>query len=288
MAKKIFRYLCGELNGQLVTSLHHFLNDYISSVFTTFAYAKNMVFKLESEDDITGEEIPIRDEDVFGIGKIAGVFVPYISQESNQGCIVFTSSFKVNGNEYSERGLFSRGAEVFIFNRTDESEYTDDITTLATPTKQASFVPHGAPILGYIAMGDVVLNQDGSIITSAVRATPPVDGTPYFPYYGTQYLILSESFVQESYLDVETYKKLFEEMQIIRYTGVSILSLLNLKKILLEDYVCNLVLTPAPFHVVLHYSLNPDSILANKRKRLYIWRAIMAAKFKQVVLQEDF
>ena len=201
---------------------------------------------------------------------------------------VFVFRNKVNGIEYSERGFYQRGAELFVFNRTDENTYSDDITTLASSTKQASFVPHGAPVLGYIWMGDTVLNPDGSIIESAIRANAPSDNTPYVEYYGPQYLILSESFVQESYLDVETYKKLFEEMQVIRYNGVSVLSLLNLRNILLGDYMGKLSLTPGAFHVVLHYTLNPESELDNKRKRLYIWKAIMAAKFKQVVLQEDF
>ena len=233
MAKAIFRHLTGEFtNGWLLSALHNFLNPFIANVCDTFAYAHNMVFKLETED-ITGNEIPIRDEDVYGIGKIAGVFVPYISQESNLGCIVFGSSNKSNGYEYSERGLFDRKKELFVYNRMDQVDDDYDLANLATKNQQASFVPHGAPVLGYIWAGDDVLTEDGQIITSAIHAAKPTDNTPYVEFYGEQYLILSETFVQESYLDVETYKKLFEEMQSIRYNGVSVTALVHLKEIFL-------------------------------------------------------
>lgn len=286
MSKKIFRYLTGEINGALASALHNFLNDYIDDVYDTLAYTKNVVFKLESED-ITGTELPMREDDIFGIGKIAGVFVPYISQESNSGCLVFTKSHKVNGTEYSDRGLLNRSRQVFFFNRTDDKYYPDNGASLATVEDQASIVPHGAPVLGYIWYGDTVLEEDGTLIESAIRQTKPTDGTPYMEFYGPQYLILSQTFIKEAYLDVATYKQLFEEMQKIRYNGVSIVAILALKDILVSDYVWKITLTTTNFHVVLTYKLNEDSLLADKKKRLYIWKTLMASKFKQIVLQEE-
>lgn len=282
---KLFRYLNSELNGVYIKGMYYFLNLLTNTFDDVFSYAKNMVFKLESED-ITGNEIPITEDDLLGIAKIAGVFTPFISAESNAGSILFTNSHIVNGVEYSERGLLDNNEERFIFVRTTQDAYTTDIVTEATTIRQASFIPEGTPVVGYIAEGDVVLTTDGHIIPGAIRSVPPVD-LAYMEYYGPTFLFLAETFLVEAFMSADVFKKMFESFQRIRYNGASLSELSSITKLILDDYVSNMYFVPSGNRSVCHYTLNSESELTSKTKKTYIWKLLVSTKYKQLVLQED-
>lgn len=283
--KSFFRFLTAEYNGYWVRKYNYAPEDTLSDVKELLCYMRHMVFKNPDEEINTGE-VAIRENDLRGIGKIAGLFTPYISAESNLGSLVMTGSNVVNGTERSERGLFNMNKEAFDFYRTDTDNYPTDLTTLATERLRASLVPDGAPILGYIAEGTQVFTADGQVIESAILPSPPA-GKAYWPYYGKQYLFLAETFMIETFLDSDTYKKLVESFQRIRYNGPSIAELVYLTEVILEDYVYDIRFAGYSNSVKMSYKRNEMSSLAGKVKRFYIWSLLLSMKFKQIYAVEE-
>jgi len=163
--------------------------------------------------------------------------------------------------------------------------YTDDIVTLANAALKSSLVPEGTPILGYIADGTDVLTEQGQIIEANILAEPPV-GVAYYPWYGPNYLFLAENFIIESLLDVETYKRVLEIYQRVRYNGSSIKELASFTEVLLGDFVRDIHFESEGIYIIMHYTLNQESELPDKVKRLYVWLLVMEEKFKQIVPQE--
>jgi hypothetical protein len=283
--KKIFRYLTAEINGFYLSSLHNFMNDYITPVLAYCQYLSNVQFKTES-DELSGYEEPMEDSDIRGIAKTCGVFNPFISAESNLGSLLFTTSKKVSGIEYSERGLFDMKSESFKFFRTNQGVYTTDIVSLASSVLRASLVPENAPVLGYIEEGTQVLTEDGQLIYENILADPPV-GKAYYNFYGEKYLILAETFLIEAFLDTDTFKSMVETYQRIRYNGVSIKELVFITKLLMQDYVCDVYFVASGSIQEMHYKLDIESELPGKTKRVFIWRDLLDKKFKQLVAVED-
>lgn len=283
--KLLFRNLTAEINGFYLSALHHFLNSYTEDIKEFITYLTNVQFKTESED-ISGVEVPMRDEDIRGIAKICGVFNPFISAESNLGSLLFTTSKTVSGVEYSERGLFDMNSESFKFLRTTTGTYTTDIVTLASNILKASLVPEGAPILGYIAEGTTVLTTDGHLIYENILAEPPI-GVAYYNFYGEQYLILAETFLIEAFLDTDTFKAMVETYQRIRYNGVSIVDLVYVTNLLMGDYVYDVYFESTGYVQQMHYKLDIESELVGKTKRVFIWKDLLEKKFKQIVAVED-
>lgn len=283
--RKVFRHLIGELNGEWIKSIYVFLNNVIEEYAELFAYFTGMVFKL-GDEDLSGDEIPIREEDMRGIATIAGVFTPFITAESNAGSIKFTDSKRVGDREYSERGLYNMVKERFDYFRTNTYPYVSDITTLATSALRASFVPVGAPILGYIEEGVPIFNEDGTVITENILATPPV-GKAYYPYYGDKYLFFAETFLIKAYIDAPTFKKMFESFQRMRYSNPSIYEFAYITQLIMEDYVTNVYFEEVGNRRVVHYTLDGTSALEKKVKKTYIWKLLAQLKFPQFVLEED-
>lgn len=283
--KKFFRDLTAEANGFYIKGIVSSLNNVVSYFNDVFSYMAAVQFKTPEDPTLLASEYPIEDKDLRDIAKIAGVFTPFISAESNLGSLAFTSSKIVDGVQYSERGLFDILSESFKFFRTSPGTYPTDINTLATKYLRSSLVPEGAPILGYIEEGSTVLTEDGQIIPSAILPSPPVDKA-YYPYYGEQYLFLAENFLIEAYLDLATFKELFESFQRIRYNGASIVELANITVLLMGDFVYDIGIVPDGQKFIVYYKLNQESELVGKTKRLYIWRMLLRQKYKQFALSE--
>jgi len=283
--KKFFRSLTAEANGFYLSSLHNFLNSFIEYTYPLLSYFGTVQLKTESDTTLSAAESPIEDDDLRGIAKVAGVFSPFISAESNSGSILFTSSKIVDGRQYSERGLYDVLTEGFKYFRTNQSVYPTDITTLATKDLRASLVPTGAPILGYIEEGTTVLTTDGKIIPSAILTEPPV-GKAYYPYYGEKYLFLAESFLIEAYLDIDTLKELLESFQRIRYNGTSIVELVAITKLIMADFVYDVNIVPDGQKLILYFKLDVESELIGKTKRTFIWLFLLQQKFKQLIPSE--
>lgn len=282
--KEFFRYLSGEINGFYLKTIHDMLNSYTGYIKDELMYLNQVQFKLDKED-VKLNEIPMKEEDIRGIAKIAGVFNQFVSAESNLGSLVFTNSKIVQNNQYSDRGLFDIKKEAFKFVRTTQDIYASDIVTLSSPTLRASFVPEGTPIVGYIAEDAVFFDEYGNVNLSIIQPNPP-SNKAYYPFYGLQFLHLAELFLVEAYLDIYTFKKLFEIYQYIRYNGPNIASLLEASITLCKDYIIDIHFETVQNRIVLYYRLNQESELENKIKKLFVWRLFVRRKFKTFVLSE--
>ena len=281
--KQIFRFLSAELNGFFISACNHFLNLFCLPLVNDLTYLSGVQFKLE--DEVGPGELPMLEDDIRGIGRTAGLSNPYVSAESNLGSIIFTTSHKKDGHEYSERGLLRIKTEVFEFFRTTQSSYPDDIVSLASEALRASFVPEGQPVLGYIAESSVVLDTDGTWVEANILPSPPV-GEAYYPFYGKEFLFMAESFLVEAFIDIEIYKKLIELYQSIRYNGPSIESFIGVTSVLMEDYIVDIEFIKEPDSTKVVYSLNLASLLEQRIKKGFVWEFLVASKFKQFVLEE--
>ena len=282
--KKVFRWLDGTLNGKYVRSFSYCLNNLVSDFIDSFYYMATVVLKL-GEYTVSGES-PISHSDLRGIGKIAGVFPPFITAESNAGSIHFTGSYLVGGIQFTERALWDKANEAFRFYRTTNAEYDTDIITLATPMFQASFVPTGTPILGYIPEGAVVYTEHGELIPENILDSPPSTGA-YYPFYGEEFLFFAESFLIEAYIGDDVFIHLLEGFQYIRYNGVSLKEFCNLTELIMEGYVKDIYFETYQNRIIVHYSLYEESYVEGKIKRLFVWHEVTRQKFKQFVLEED-
>ena len=203
--KRVFRFLDGTLNGFYLKNIHHCLHEFSQS-FVSFCLS--CIFRIQDGRRCSRRRNFYRREGYKKSWCFCGVFPPYISSESNKGSILFTPRFVVNGKEYSERALRDRIYEVFRFYRTNQGVYTDDIVTLSSPQLQASFVPSGTPILGYIPDDVSMFTTDGQIIHENILDEPPV-GQAWYPYYGDNFLFLAETFLIEAYIAKDTFMDLF-------------------------------------------------------------------------------
>lgn len=282
--KRIFRFLDGTLNGFFLRNIHHCLHAYGELFTPLFGYMASFVLKME--EFVLGNETSISEEDIKNLGAFAGVFPPYISSESNKGSILFTPSFKVNGIEYSERGLRDRIFEAFRFFRTNQGEYTDDIATLSSQQLQASFVPEGTPIIGYIPDDVEMFTSDGQIIHENILDSPPA-GQAWYPYYGDNFLFLAESFLIEAYVSKEVFMDLFFSYQKIRYNGVSLEEFVFLTDLIMGDYINSVRIEAFSNRVIVHYKFNELALLKDKVRKTFIWKEVIKIKFKQFVLLED-
>jgi hypothetical protein len=201
------------------------LNTAAREAVEEFIYQASFKWKLENE--VTKGEVPIREEDMYHIGRVAGIFQQVMIGYHNTGSVKYTGSHVVNGKERSERGLFDMDKNTHAFAHTGRDSYPEDITTEATSKLRSGLVPEGTIPLGYVYYGDQLYRPDGTVIWENLHTSPPDDGTPYAPFYGEKYLTFEETFEGEVNLPVEAYKKLFECLMRIRYNGVSTKSFLT-------------------------------------------------------------
>ena len=281
--KKLFRFLRGELNGFYIKNISYCLNNVTKDIESLFSYFWLMQFK--NSTDVTVNELPISEQDLLGIGRFAGIFMPTVKADSISGSIRLSNPHIVGGINYSERGLFERYREDWTYFRTNQNTYTTDISTLASRDRQAGFVPEGQPILGYIEEGVNMFDENGYIIESLILPSPPV-GKAYSPYYGEKFMHLSEVFTIIQELGYDTYMLLFTNMQYIRYNGVNIRSFLRITEILVSDYVENITIEAYTTRYIVEYTLNHESEIDNRIERLFAWQYIIKQTYKLFVLQE--
>ncbi len=281
--KKIFRFLRGELNGFYIKNISYCLNNITKDVESLLSYFWLMQFK--SPTDVTVNELPISEEDLLGIGRFAGIFMPTVTADSTSGSLRLSNSNIIKGINYSERGLFERVKADWTYLRTNQNIYTDDISTLATRDRQAGFVPEGQPILGYIEEGVNMFDENGYIIESLILPSPPA-GKAYSPYYGEKFMHLAEVYTILQELGYETYMLLFTNMQYIMYNGANIRSFLRLTELLVSDYVEDITIEADTNRYIVNYTLNYDTELDDRVKRLFAWQYIIRQTYKLFVLQE--
>jgi hypothetical protein len=273
-----FRFFRGELNGYYLYRLVTFPNKAVREVLDELVYHARFQWKLE--DEVTADEMPIRDEDIINIAKIAGLFQPRVFNQISLGSTYFTPGHVVNGKERSERGLLDMDLESFRFVREEHDEYPDDIVKEASEKLRMGHVPPGTEPVGYVRADTPLYTKDGTVIWENVLAEPPGDGTPYVPFYGEKFLVHEEFFSRETPLTVEVFKLLLECTQRIRRGGPSIRSLLEVTKILGEGYIYDLEFARRERYYICYYRLDEDAAVMNRERRFGAWQNICKQKFK--------
>ena len=279
MAKALFRFLRGELNGFYLTNIHNAFNVYSEDIKRFFIDFQNQQF----------EEGKITDETLYNLGKFASVFLPRRPTAVSKSALYMTRSHKVEGIEFSERGLYDTENETFEFVHTDPSIETPDINTLATETKRSSLVGDETA-QGYISESETdVLDDEGSVKPSKVLPEAPSEGA-YSEFYGNQFLILTDG-NEMTYEDIapSLYIELFKALQWIRYNGVSIASLVKIITILCPEgfvQIQRIAVNRGGNAIYVHYIYDSSSTVTNKEARLALLQYIVNIKFKQVILNE--
>jgi hypothetical protein len=279
--KQPFRYFRGELNGWYLYRLAACPNLAVQDILDELVY--QILFQWKTEDEATAKEMPIRDEDVINIGKIAGLFQPRTFGKISLGSTYFTQSHIVNGKERSERGIMDMDNESYKFIREEQDEYPDDIVNETSERRRMGFVPSDTEPVGYVPDGAALYDKEGNILWENVLSEPPADGTPYITFYGERFLVHEEFFDRESPLTVNIFKLLLECVQRIRFNGPTIKELLEITSILGEGYICDLYIEPRNRYYICYYRLNEDTEVLNRERRFAAWQHICKQKFKLFV-----
>lgn len=274
MAKALFRWLRGELNGFYLTNINGALNESTKDI-------KDFLSKFKAQQFEYGK---ISDKNLYGLGKFAGIFLPRLSRAESLASLRMTDSFVVDGVEYSECGLFNTEMENFLF-----FPETEDINLLATPKLRSSMVGNET-LIGYISSEETnVLDDNGNVRRDKISATPPV-GVAYSDYYGDQFIFLSEAETSYSNLEPPLYIELFKALQWIRYNGVSIKSLGRITSIICPDGLVKLgrvETAPDGKHWNIYYNYDDTVNVTLKQQRLNLLEFIVKMKFVQVSLIEN-
>lgn len=274
MAKALFRWLRGELNGFYLTNINSALNESTKDI-------KDFLSKFKAQQFEYGK---ISDKNLYGLGKFAGIFLPRLSRAESLASLRMTDSFVVDGVECSECGLFNTEMENFLF-----FPETDDINLLATPKLRSSMIGDET-LIGYISSEETnVLDDNGNVRRDKISATPPV-GVAYSDYYGDQFIFLSEAETSYSNLEPPLYIELFKALQWIRYNGVSIKSLGRITSIICPDGLVKLgrvETAPDGKHWNIYYNYDDTVNVTLKQQRLNLLEFIVNMKFVQVSLIEN-
>lgn len=278
MAKALFRFLRGELNGYYITNLYNSLNEYSADIKKFFVDFQNQQF----------EEGKISNEALYNLGKFASIFLPRRPRAESRTSLYMTDSHVVDGVEFSERGLYNTQTESFDFEHTDPSIETPDINTLATDTKRSSLVGDETAE-GYISSNETdVLDDSGMVRPQKVHSAVP--DVPYSEFYGNQFLFLSEGDVTYETIAPSLFIELFKAMQWIRYNGVSMASLARIVAILCPEGLVKISRNEVSSDgraMYLYYVYDNTSPVSDKESRFALLEYLINLKFKQIILVEE-
>lgn len=279
MSKLFFRFLRGEINGFYLTRFHNAVNVFTKDVRDFFINFRTMQFNNEMDSDT-----------LFGIGKFASVFLPRYTTEEQAYAVTFSESHVVDGNEYSERGLYNTDEERFEFKHTTQEEGLPDINTLATPSLRSSLVGD-EQVQGYIpSSATEVLDENGNVRMSKILPSPP-SREAYSEFYGNEFLFISEgASIQYKSLNPKLYIDIYKTLQWIRYNGVSLESLLHITEVLCPDgfvKIKNIELMGDNLHFQITYEADENSAVTNKAQRLFLLEYLIRLKFKQYSITPD-
>jgi len=303
--KQPFRFFRGELNGWLINIVCTFLNIYVKTEGLIEELVYNATFQWKLPEDVSGSETAIREDDIFNIGKVAGLFGPMWYITTNMGSIRFTeSTIGRSGQQISERGLFSMSEEQFKYfnDGIAHNDKANDINKNASSTNRSTHpdsrvnegVPGKRPI-GWVLAGAKLYRDNGSIDESVLHYYPsdehpdgtyPSEGDVYIDFYGDSFLTFEHSYSKELPLDVVTYKALLEAVQWIRYNGTSIISFLELTQILGGGYMRNIDIVQHEIDGVkkdwydVYYDLDPYATNQTRERKYLAWQQVVQMKFK--------
>lgn len=273
MAKALFRYLRGEINGFYLTSLHNSLNTFTQNVKDFLISYRKMQFNTQTMDAQT----------IYNLGKFASIFTPRTPRSEASTSVYLTDSAVVGGVEFSERGLYDTENERFDFEHTDESITSPDINTLATTTKRSSLVGTES-VAGYIAESETdVLSDSGSVRINKVMSEPP-EQEGYSDFFGNKFLFLSEGEMTYENVSARVFYELFKAEQWIRYNGCSLKSLVRLIEILCPNGLVRIqavTIADTKDHYNIFYIYDDSVEVQDKVQRASLLSYVVNLKFKQ-------
>lgn len=283
--KAFFRFLRGELNGAYLQKLNQVNNDFSEDIKDFLAYFRKMQFK--TADEVTEGELPINTDMMKGIGVIAGTFPPYIMQESLRSALRFTGSHVVNNREYSERGLYNMEGQAFRFVRTDQQEYDTDINVLSNSEDRSSLVNDGRTPVGYFPEGENIIKDDGSLDYTKLLPAPRPNHADA-PFYGDNFLYLSESYPVLAITDMRVMLYVIEAMQWVRYNGMNIASMATFANIICPDFLFIMGIDWTEFyaHGVIEYGIDEDYEVEDKLLKVNLFKFLSERKFSQLTFSE--
>lgn len=281
MAKALFRFLRGELNGYYITNLYNTLNrttQDVKSFFLQFASIQMENGKIDAKT-------------LYNLGKFAGIQLPRIPKSEAVSSVRMTESEydEALQYEFSERGLYKPQDESFEFvQKVIDDTGLPDINTLATEQKRSSLVG-GESVEGYISENEEnVLDDDGNVKSSAVSPTPPSEGA-YSDFYGNQFLFLAEGETQYSPVSYALFLDLFKAMQFVRYNGSTLSALSRIINIICPEAfvtVNGITVSDSGTWYIVSYNTDYTVELNLKQDRLNLLLYIVRLKFPQVQMVE--
>lgn len=297
MHKEFFRWFDGELlSGKYYKLFVDFLNYYADKTYRpSIEYNSNVVFKIEGEGSIdTSKEVYLTESDLESFGEFIGYLRKKVLSLTTLGSVYFTK-----GNALLERGLFEIALERFTF----FENLTEPIFNKVTSSLRGTLVPASEAPYGYIKYiesppeGHEVFLSDGSYNPLRVLTDEPTDGSLYYPIYAEEvngsikgrYLCLEREYESDVFIDITTYKKMLDVLQLIRYNGSSYEYLLTAVNLLLEDYMYDISFEQdtSVNKKVMHYKLNQNRDLPNKTNRMSAFNEVVNLKYKNLVLEEE-
>jgi hypothetical protein len=281
--KRPFRFHRGEFtSGIYLAALLKAPNICVQDVIDEIVYQIRFQWKLGGET--AKDEDPVREEDIYNIGKIAGVFHLLYNGEINLGSVGFTRSYIVNGKQRSERGLMHMSNEMYKFVRTEHDRYQDDIINEASKDLRIGHVPAGTVPAGYVRYDTPLYREDGTVIQENILPEPPGDSVPYISFYGEQFLVHEHWHKGLSPLSVSMFKALFESLMYVRYNGPSIAAFLTITQLIGEGYIYNLDIEPNGLYSTCYYQLNEEVDIVYRTWRLFVWKNVCRQKFKHFIM----
>lgn len=276
MSKALFRFLRGELNGYYITNIHNAMNEYAKDIMRFLYDFDKQQFNLAS----------MSRETLYNLGKFAGIWLPRRPTSEVRTSPYMTEGHIVDGEEFSERGLFNTETESFDFVHTDESITYPDINDLASEVQRSTFIGD-EEVQGYIAEGETdVIDDNGNVRPEKVLEVPPLNKA-YSDYYGNKFLFLSENQLTWENVSPPLFIELFKAMQWVRYNGESIGALARIIEALCPELVKIVSVTTGTDNIYVTYRYDSSVIITSKESRLALLQYIVDMKFKQVVLVEE-
>ena len=281
MAKALFRFLRGELNGFYITRLHDVMNKVTEEDKAFFlSFAK-----------IQFEKGQIDNETLNNLGKFAGIFLPRIPQSESKSATRLTESEydEQLQYEFSERGLLKTDDETFEFvQKVIDDTGLPDINTLATTEKRSSLVGD-EPVEGYISDSETeVLDDNGSVRPSKILPNPPQEGA-YSDFHGNKFTFLAEGETTYSPVSYGVFVDLFKAIQHVRYNGGTVLSLAKIVEVLCPSgllLVNSIVVSQDNTRWIVSYSTDLTVEVDLKQDRINILLYVIRMKFPQVQMVE--
>lgn len=276
MSKALYRYLRGELNGYYLNTIYNTLNRFTEDEKAFLAHFHNMQF---NPTDMTREEI-------YNIGRFAGVYLPRLSVGDRYGSFKMTEGHIVSGQERGERGLLKRTTETFDFSFSEDTNA--DINTHATENLKSSMTGT-EEVQGYIYSDEEDIFERAGVVKESAVKSVPAENQAYTDFYGNQFTFLSENKTETDQLDTTLFFPLYQTMQTIRYNGVNIASLVKLIEILCPDGLVKIISikkhATAP-QLILNYKYNIDVEVEDKSQRISSLKYVVATKFPQFTMVE--